>query len=333
MIQYLIMAFLSFTLCFCQSKVGTTAASFLGIGAGSRAWGMAGAMTAYPADASIIYWNPGAISRIEGNQIHFTNSNWLVGSKWNLMSAVFHLASTNAMGIYIIHLDYGDEEVTTLDQQSGTGDYWSASDMAIGVSFAQNLTDRFSMGGTVKYIHQSIYHETASSSALDLGLIYQNVKGNLRMGMNIANIGFDMIMDGKDLLKRIDLDPESEGNNETIVAKLKTDYWPLPIIFRVGVSADIMHTTFMKWTISMDGVIPSDDVEHLNIGSEWNIYEDIFFRAGLRHLGKRDSEESITLGVGTKLFLLNLPLECNYAYQDFGIFGGLSHIGLTLQLD
>ena len=331
MIRYPITILIFVTLCFCQSKVGTTSASFLGIGAGSRALGMGGAMTASPVDASVIYWNPGAISRIEGNQVHFTNANWLVGSKWNLMSAVFHLSRMNALGIYITHLDYGDEEVTTLEQQNGTGDYWSASDIAIGVSFAQNLTDRFSMGGTAKYIHQSIYHETASSGALDLGLIYQNIKGNLRLGMNISNIGFDMIMDGKDLLKKIDLDPESEGNNETITAKLKTDYWPLPIFFRVGLSADIMQTTFMQWTLSIDGIIPSDDVEYINMGSEWRVFRDVFFRAGFRQLGKRDSEESFTLGLGTKLFLLNLPLEFNYAYQDFGIFGGLNHFGLTLK--
>ena len=330
MIRFIIILLFYSSICFCQSKVGTTAASFLGIGVGSRSIGMAGAVTAYPADASVAYWNPGAIAKIEGNQVHFTNSDWLVGSKMNMMSAVFHLSRLNAMGIYITHLDYGDEKVTTLEQQNGTGDYWSASDMAIGAVFSQNLTDRFAMGGTVKYIHQSIYHETASSGALDLGLIYQNIIGNLRLGMNISNIGFDMIMDGKDLLKKIDLDPESEGNNETITAKLKTDYWPLPIFFRVGVSSDIIQTESNKWTISIDGVIPSDDVEYFNIGTEYRFYRQIFLQAGFRQLGKSDSEESFTLGLGAKLFILNLPVEFNYTYQDFGIFGGLNHMGMTL---
>jgi len=330
MTQYLITALLSTTLCFCQSKVGTSAAPFLGIGIGSRSIGMGGAVTAYPTDASIMYWNPGAISRISGNHVHFTNSDWLVKTKWNIMSVVFHLSARNSVGFYITHLDYGSEEITTLEDQDGTDEYWTASDLALGFVYAQNLTDRFSMGGTAKYIHQSIYHETASSGALDIGLMYQNVKGNMRLGMNISNVGFDMIMDGRDLLKRIDLDPDSEGNNETLVAKLKTDYWPLPIFFRVGLSADIMQTTLIKWTFSIDGVMPSDDVAYVNLGSEWNVYRNFFFRAGFSQFGKSDSEESFTLGLGAKLFLLNLPLEFNYAYQDFGIFGGLSHFGLTL---
>ena len=329
MIRIIFISIFYFTICFCQSKVGTTAASFLGIGTGSRSLGMGGAVTAYPTDASAVYWNPGGISRISGNQVHFTNSEWLVGTKWNIMSTVLHLSNRNTFGFYITRLDYGEEEVTTLEDQDGTEEYWTASDLALGIVYGQNLTDRFSMGVTAKYIHQSIYHETASSGAVDIGLLYQNVRGNMRLGMDISNVGFDMIMDGRDLLKKIDLEPDSEGNNETIVAKLKTDYWPLPIFFRVGISGDIMHTSLIKWTLSMDGIIPSDDVEYINLGSEWNVFRDVFFRAGFRQLGKSDSEESITLGLGAKFFLLNLPLEFNYAYQDFGIFGGLNHFGLT----
>ena len=92
MIRFIIIFLFYSHLCFCQSKVGTTAASFLGIGAGSRSLGMAGAVTAYPVDASVTYWNPGAIAQVEGNQVHFTNSGWLVGSKMNMISAVFHLS-------------------------------------------------------------------------------------------------------------------------------------------------------------------------------------------------------------------------------------------------
>ena len=29
-------------------------------------------------------------------------------------------------------------------------------------------------------------------------------------------------------------------------------------------------------------------------------------------------------------FILNLPIEFNYSYQNFGLFGGLNHISMTL---
>ena len=46
-----------------QSKVGTTAAQFLGISVGARAIAMGSAYTASATDVSSLYWNPGAIER------------------------------------------------------------------------------------------------------------------------------------------------------------------------------------------------------------------------------------------------------------------------------
>ena len=56
--------------------------------------------------------------------------------------------------------------------------------------------------------------------------------------MSISNFGGYMQMDGKDLYHRIDLDPTAQGTNKTLVSVLKTDSWPLPLLFRAGVSMD-----------------------------------------------------------------------------------------------
>ena len=49
---------------FSQDKVGTSAAPFLGINIGGAASSMGGAYVSMARDASAIYWNPGAMSRL-----------------------------------------------------------------------------------------------------------------------------------------------------------------------------------------------------------------------------------------------------------------------------
>ena len=52
-----------------QNKVGTSAAPFLGIPIGPRAHAMGGAYIAVVNDVTAAFWNPGALSRINGTEI------------------------------------------------------------------------------------------------------------------------------------------------------------------------------------------------------------------------------------------------------------------------
>lgn len=314
-----------------QSKVGTSAAPFLGIGVGPSAIGMSGAITSIATDASVIYWNPGAISRLGKNQIMVSQADWIVDTKLNFISMVFALDRSNSVGFYLTHLDYGREEITDLQHQDGTGLYWTASDIVAGGAYARNLTDRFSIGGTFKYIYQQIYNERAGSMALDVGLLYKTPGEKFRIGMSISNFGSDMNMDGKDLFRQIDLDPAHEGHNETLVAKMKTDYWPLPLFFRVGISSDIISTSQLRLTLASDVFIPSDDVETAQLGIEMAFLDHVFVRAGYQSIGNANSEEGLTVGAGAKVFASGMALEIDYTMQEFGIFGYIPHLGVLIE--
>ena len=309
-----------------QSQVGTTSANFLGIGLGARAIGMGGAYCSTNIDPSVIYWNPGAISRFKDDRFLMSNTSWLLDTDLYFSSYIKKIDSNRSMGFYWSYLDYGEDEIYTLDDQDGTGLYWDASDLVLGATYAINLTNRFSFGGAVKYVAQNIYNESASALALDAGLLYTSQDDNFNIGMSISNIGFDMILSGKDLYKTIDLDPENDGNNQTIVSNLNTDYFPMPIIYRMGVSAIKTINDNLKLLSSIDAVIPSDDVEHLNIGFEVSYFNRAFLRCGYRKIGNSDSEQGLTIGAGTKLYVFGLDLTLNYAYQDFGVFGYIPYI-------
>ncbi|HOJ05198.1 MAG TPA: PorV/PorQ family protein [Bacteroidota bacterium] len=315
-----------------QSKVGTTAAQFLGIGIGPRGNAMGGAFVALGNDATAMYWNPGGLSRLGQSQVMASHTDWLVETNLNWIGVSLALDADNAVGISLTQLDLGEDDVTTVSRPEGTGERWTAQDIAFTLTYARNLTDRFSIGGSFKYITQQIWNESASTIAFDVGLLFTTPFDGLRLGMSLTNFGGDLQLDGKDLTRRIDLDPENSGNNETIVANLKTDSWELPLFFRAGVSYDLAKSDMMSATISADAVRPNDNLEHVNIGGEFGFRDVFFVRLGWKGLFLDDSEEGFSAGAG-----LNYPIfggtaaSIDYTYQDFGIFDGVQTITLAIK--
>jgi hypothetical protein len=322
-----------------QSKVGTTAAQFLGIGVGPKAIAMGGAFVASHEDATLLYWNPGAFAQAGRSQVVFSNTDWLVGTKFRWFGGMFNLDGENAIGLSFTQLDYGEEEVTTVEQPDGNGQRWSASDLAIGLSYSRNLTDRFSLGGTVKYVSQNIWNETASTFAFDLGLLFVTGFNDMRLGVSMTNFGGDLQLEGRDLLQKVDIDPNNSGSNKDLVGTLKTDPWALPLTFRVGVAMDVYKDEEMRVTLAADAIRPTDAQESVNIGGELGWRESVFLRGGFKSAvgggtkisSREDVQEGLTLGAGLKYRQEGLAtLEVHYAFSKFGVFGNLNTISVAL---
>jgi hypothetical protein len=327
---------------FSQSKVGTTAANFLTIPIGSKAAGMGGAFVAQTNDATALYWNPGGISRLVKSEFGISYSEWLVGTKFNWIGLAFKTDDDNAFGLSINQLDYGDEEITTPEKPNGTGERWKAQDICFALTYARNLTDRFSIGGSLKYIRQQIWNESASAFAMDIGLLFNTQLEGLRIGMNIANFGTEMKLDGKDLLQPVDIDPANTGNNDKITSTLNTDTWTLPLNFTVGLGYDVYRDNDLGAVIAIDAVIPNNQNTFVRIGTElfWN--DIVFFRTGYNSLNtlypsEKDgtfdvklTEETFSLGAGIQYDFGPFYSKVDYSYTDFGIFNSISRISVTI---
>ncbi|MCK9282427.1 MAG: PorV/PorQ family protein [Melioribacteraceae bacterium] len=325
-----ILFLLSVSIITAQNKVGTTAAEFLTIPVGSKAMGMGGAFTGLADDITAAFYNPGSLSRIEGNQFISNYSEWLVDSKYSWFGLGIKASDDDYITLSVTSLDYGDEEVTTISEPEGTGQMWNASDIAIALSYSRNLTDRFSIGGSVKYIQQKIWNESASSFAIDLGLLYKTQVDGLNIGMSITNFGTQMKLDGKDLLTAVDVDQSYNYNNSTITSGLSTDEWELPLVFTVGSSWRFNLWDEFAFTTAVDAVIPSNANTHINLGSElqWN---NIFFaRIGKSSLFKENAQEGLTFGAGIKYELSGIKVAVEYAYLDFGMWSNLNRYSITI---
>lgn len=315
-----------------QSKVGSTAAPFLNIGIGPRAISMGTAFVATSDDITALYWNPAGITRIGGNSAMFNRTNWIADINYNWAGAAVQLGDWGTLGLSVNQLDYGKMAVTTNAEQDGTGEYFDAQDIAIGLTYAYQLTDRFSIGGTAKYISQKIYNSSASALAVDVGVLFNSDLYGLRIGASITNFGTDMTIDGKDLLVQHDIDQTIEGNNYQILAKLRTDSWPLPLTFRIGLAMDVLNLPNNKLTIAADALHPSDNDESLNLGAEYTLFNMVSLRAGYKSLFLDKAEDGLTLGFGVKYdFAPSLGVFIDYAYQDFGVLNKVQHFAVGIR--
>lgn len=322
-----------------QSKVGTTAAQFLGIAVGPRAIAMGGAYVASSEDVTSLYWNPGAFAQASSSEFVFSNTEWLVGTKFRWFGVMLNIDAVNAVGLSLTQLDYGEEDVTTVDAPDGNGQRWSANDLALGLSYSRRLTERFSIGGTAKYVSQRVWNETASTFSFDLGLLFVTNFNNMRLGMSMSNFGGDMTLDGKDLYQTIDIDPADAGSNKTLVGKMKTDPWPLPLLFRVGVAIDCIKNDVITATVAVDALRPNDNNTSVNIGGEVAWMSMVFLRAGYASIvtdgggyAQSTNQQGISFGLGIRYTFANLgALEIDYASNKFGLFGNLNTIAVSIR--
>jgi hypothetical protein len=316
---------------YAQNKVGTTAAPFLGIGAGPEAIGMGGAFTAVANDPSALYWNPAGISRTGKTGVLMEHTNYLVGTSYNYFAGVVAFDEDNAIGVSVTDLDYGSEDVTTVEAPDGTGEQWSALDLAVGLTYSRNLTDRFSIGGTVKMINQRIWRESATGWALDAGLLYITPFNNLKIGMEIANFGTDMRMSGQDLYISHDPDPTKAGNNPDIPAEYYTDTFPLPLLFRIGLAMDVLQLQDNIVTVAVDALHPNDNGQSVNVGAQYVWNKMIYARAGYKSLGTPNSEEGLTFGFGLAYDInYSLTLKVDYAYEKYGRLENIQKFALSV---
>lgn len=317
------------------SKVGTTSAQFLKIGVGARAMGLGGSFTSIANDVSTIYWNPAGIANMKGVSIGFTHSQWFADISHDFAGVVVPVSDGDFIALQATTLNTGEQEVTTVANPDGTGIFYDVRDLAIGLSYARQLSDRFLVGISAKYVMQSMYNEQASSLTLDLGSYLKTGFHNLIIGMAISNFGGTMKLDGRDLITIADVNTTVSGNYNPD-ARLKTEEYPLPLIFRVGLSMDfiggddpLVSSDDNRFTLAIEGTHLNDNNERFNVGAEYSWTETVFLRAGYKI---NYDAENWAFGAGINIPIGNQDFVFDYAFIEFQDLGNVSQFSLELRL-
>ena len=300
-----------------QYRYGTTAANFLEIGTSSNAVGMGEAYVSLADDAISAYWNPAGLANVKGFEFGLSSQEWVVGIDHANFAAAVNMGRYGTISAWFTDFDYGSIEVTNVGDQDGTGEFYSANEIAASLAYGRNLVDWFSFGASIKMITSNIWHSSARATALDLGVIVKtnffsktdDRNNGMRIGMSISNYGSKMRYDGIDLIN--------------------------PIRIPLFLSSDVLH--------------PNNNSESINMGTEYSLRmvggNTFFLRGGVKGLGIAQANEkrslsnielpfsTLTFGLGyEKTLARNKSVGIDYSYQSIGLLGDVSLITVRFKL-
>jgi len=269
-----------------EANSGTFSAPFLKIGAGARATAMGDAQVAVTSDSGSIYWNPAGLAFIEGGDLTFTHNEWLTDTRYEFFSAGYRLGRVGVFGGGASYLSYGD--IPGYDNFGNPTGTFTASDMAIYLSYARNLFGGICIGISGKYIQQKIGAEGGDAYAVDLGGIWVSPLVGLSFGASIANIGTELTF-------------VNEG------AKL-------PLIARGGFAYRLpLPAKNVAFLTAFDLVKMSGEEMQYHLGSEITLYDLVSIRLGYK--GSTDIE-GFSTGVGISHSLGNIGLRVDYSFSS-----------------
>ena len=285
-----------------QAKVATAGAQFLELGVSARAIGMGEAFLAISDDASAVYYNPAGLAQIAEREAMFTHVSYLADINYDFAGLAYPTAKFGGVwGVGFYMLNAGEMDVTDVPHNSGTGQTFTAKAYVLSLSYARNLTDRFSVGGTLKLIDELLDTERAIGWAADVGTLYDTGFKGFKIAMVVSNFGPDL--------------------------KFIEEESPLPMNFKFGGVFDIFRNENHTTTFSVEGCHPNDAMEKFNAGVEY-WFKDMF---SLR-LGDHFEYDigGISAGCGLRLIVSERQLDFDYGYHDMELLEGFHRFSVGL---
>ncbi len=283
-----------------DDKAGSVGFQFLNLGYGARPTAMGQAYTSMVDDALAVFWNPGGLGLVENISISFTHSEYLVDTRYEAAAAAFVVEDIGTFAIGITVLDYGDIIETDFpaigESDPRTGNILDASDIAIGVSYARKLSEKFSLGFTAKYFQEDLAGVTGGGIAFDVGTIFDTGYRGLKIGASMNNFGPDVSFSGNGFEETDTYTPEKI---------------PLPQAFRIGVSMDTRSFTQSENVVitgSVDLLKNANSVQRFPAGIEAKFANVLMLRGGYT-FGHDEGSYSVGAGVHVSKFKLDYSMS------------------------
>ncbi|RMG54317.1 MAG: hypothetical protein D6722_29220 [Bacteroidetes bacterium] len=284
-----------------------------------RAGALGGANVCLSGDPYATYTNPAALSEVKGFSLAATNTFWVADINYAYLSSSYG-GNFGTLGLSLGGLNSGPMPVRTTFQPEGTGEIFYAYYLTAGLTYSKQLTDQFSWGATLRYVHERLADFQANTAVVDLGFLYRTDFKDLRFAVMVQSFGPNSTLQGNTAL-------DTTFNNKP----LSLEAYPAPTVFKLGISmvpwrsADGSQalTTYLQLNH------PNDNAENIRIGVEYGYRDLLFLRAGYK-LNVQDQPYP-TAGLGLRMRMGRYPLILDYAVDPMPFLGVVHRVGLTFR--
>jgi hypothetical protein len=310
-----------------NQKLAQTGMKFLSVSLDPRASGMGDATTAVFTKSASMLYNPAIMAELDGySDFSFGTTRWIADINYIYGTAAFNLFNKEygTVGLSLVAVDYG-EFIGTIVAPNGDGflevGNFKPTSFAFGIGYANQLSEKFSVGGNIKYTRQSmgtavtgfdsdgkskVEENKVDALAFDFGILYHTGFKSLNFGMSIRNFATEI--------------------------KYKDEEFQLPLLFKIGISIDAfdfidvdkkMHSLL----VAVDASHPRDYPEQVSLGAEYLFMDSFALRGGYTF---PTDEQEFSLGVGFKQSISDIKFAIDYSYTPFGIFDNVHRISINL---
>jgi hypothetical protein len=312
-----------------NERIAQSTMTFLNIDPVARSVGIGEASTCMDNDINAIFHNPAGIAKTIGGAITLNHTQWIADIKQYGIALAYGHPVLGTFSTSFIYMDNG-EIPRTIPDNSDAGfhleESFRVNQLAFGIGYGRQLTERFSLGGQIKYVYQDlgpadIIDQTGGSIdtlqnsenkegvfAIDIGTIYYVGFKDLRVAMSFKNFGTSI--------------------------QYSYESFEIPQVMKIGIAMNILalykDIERQELQIYINASNPNDNIERINIGGEYNYNDLIYIRAGYRIYY---DEGNFSAGFGLTPSAMNLNFRIDYAYSDYGeIFGSVHRFTLGFKL-
>ena len=320
-----------------NQKLAQTGFQFLSVVSDARASAMAEAMTSLQVGSSALFFNPAGMAEMEDFlDITVSTNKWIADIQHNTASLAISPSKGKygVIGFSLQSVDYGEFFGTRVNKAVPEGyddiGTFNLAAMAIGGGYAKQLTDRFSVGGQVRWVHQDLGESIVPMFGTKIdsaGAVAADTSEQI-LGNELTPLAFDFGTQFRTGFKSLVFGMSVRNFSKEI--KYAEEGFQLPLVFNLGISMDVLDLLpeapmSQALYLSVEASHYRSHPEQLKIGLDYSFMNTLSLRGG--YISNND-ESGFSFGLGVSF----IGFSFDYAYTPFSIFDNVQRMTARFSL-